>query len=181
MAASAVQLGMCASQCKTRGLAMIKGPDIPAVTVVATCAALAQATLVYIVGSVATAAIRFHILELLRQVTLLAGNSDMQPDQRKIGQVVIEADLATPSVRHMALITLLTQFSGMCILRAMTADTGRTQLLRGNIGRMAGIATEFCVRPGQRKFSIARMVKGRGFPVGAVVALVALVTHSAGV
>lgn len=181
MASGALQLGVCACQCETGRFIVIEGPDIPAVAVVATCAVLAETAFMDIIRLMATVTVGLGIFELLREMALFAGHGDMQPHQRKVAQIVIEAHLATPRIRDMALVALTTQLAGMRVLRAMTTNTGRTQLLRGDIGGMTGVAVQFGMRSGQRKFSIARVIEAGRLPVGTVVALLALLAHAPGV
>lgn len=62
----------------------------------------------------------------------------------------------------------------------MTTNASRTQLLRGNVGRMTGVATELGMRPGQHKLGIARVVEAGRLPIGAAMTLLALLTHASG-
>lgn len=123
VASGAVQLGVRTRQCKTCRFVVVEGPDIPAIAVVTTRAVFAKAALVNIVGLMATMAIGLHILELLREMTLLAGHRHMQAHKGEVAQVVIEADFTTPGIGDVALIALVTEFAAMRILRAMTTNT----------------------------------------------------------
>lgn len=180
VAARTFQLGVRASQCETCRFAVIESPNIPAVAVVATCTVLTQATLVYIVGLMAAVAIGLGILELQREMALLAGHGNVQSHQRKIAEIMIETDFAAPRVGNMTLIALTAQLAGVCILGAMATDAGGAQFLRRHIRSMTSVATELGVRTGQRKLGIACMLKAVGLPLGAVMALLALLSHAPG-
>ena len=134
----------------------------------------------YIIRLVATVTVGLGILELLREMALFAGHGNMQPHQRKVAEIMIEAHLTAPGIGDMTLVALTIQLPGMRILRAMAANTGRTQLLRGDIGGMTGVAIEFGMWSGQRKFGIACVIEAGRLPIATVVALLALLPHASG-
>lgn len=170
---------MRAGQREMRLLVVIELPQVPAIRRMAAVAMFAQPALMNIRFLVAVIAIRPGILELLRQMTLRTWHGDMQTHQRKISQIVIETNIATPGIRHMTLLAMFAQLTAVCILSAMTADAGRAQFLGSHICRMTGIATQPAMGSSQCELGIARMLKSRRLPVGTVMTCIALLAHAA--
>ena len=70
-------------------------------------------------------AVAADVLVRARHVALLARHGDVQPDQREIGQVVIEAHAAQPSFRRVAAGAIGAELAGVHIARAVAADAVR--------------------------------------------------------
>ena len=72
---------------------------------------------------------------------------------------MVKLNVPAPVIWHVAMIALVTQLSGMGVLSTMAGNAGCTQFLGSNIGRMAGVATEFVMCSWQYKSAIAHMVE----------------------
>src|ERR1700730_3010336 len=82
------ELAVRTAQGKSGLLAVIKLPHFPAVRRVASGAVLAQVALVHVVLLVTVDTLVADIAVLAGQMTLLAGNRDVQADQGKFREVV---------------------------------------------------------------------------------------------
>ena len=91
VAAGADELRVRTAQCEAGLPGVIELPYRPAVRGVAAGAFLAQSSLVNIIARVAVDASLAHVFEFRGRVTLLARDSDVQAQQGKAAQVVIEA------------------------------------------------------------------------------------------
>ena len=97
MARGALQLAVSAEQREMRFLRVIETPQRPAVRRMAALALLAEAALVHVVVRVTIDAGRWRPAERERRVALRTAHDPVQPQQREVGQVVIEGDLGTPA------------------------------------------------------------------------------------
>lgn len=120
-----LELAVRAGQRKLGGLVVIEFPDAPTIRRMTTGAVLTQATLMTVLRLMAAVAIALGVFELLCEMTLFARHRDMQTQQREVGEIVIEANVAAPTVGHMALIALRTELTYMNVLCAMTAAATR--------------------------------------------------------
>jgi len=102
----AVKFVMCAGERELRRLVMVELPNIPAVRCMTARTLFTQATLVTILLLMAAIAIGLGVFKLLREMALLARHGNMQADQRKVAEVVIETDVLMPIVGDVALLAL---------------------------------------------------------------------------
>src|SRR5947207_2426248 len=164
------ELAVCAAERKPGLLAVVELPQLPAVLRVAAVAVLAEVALVHIILLVAVDALVADLAILAGEVTLLARHCHVQTDQREFRQVVIEAHARAPALRRVALIALLAEAAGVHIVRPMAAHALGRQLLRHHVRRVAGVAGDLLVLPGEGPRGVARVVEARRLPFLAAVA-----------
>lgn len=173
------ELGVCAGEREMCLLAVVELPDAPAIGGVAAGAVAAQATFVKIIWPMAVDATGAGILVRARDVTLLARHRHVQADEREAGQVVIEVRAGTPALRRVTLSAVDSEFSGVDVAGAVTAEAIRRELLARDIGRMASMAGHFLVQSLERPPSIARVIERCRQPFLVAVAGLALVAEAA--
>src|SRR5205823_5803873 len=164
------ELAVRAAERKPGLLAVVELPQLPAVLRVAAVAVLAEVALVHIILLVAVDALVADLAILAGEVTLLARHRHVQTDQREFRQVVIEAHARAPALRRVALIALLAEAAGVHIVRPMAAHALGRQLLRHHVRRVAGVAGDLLVLPGEGPRGVARVVEARRLPFLAAVA-----------
>src|SRR5258705_8370474 len=130
MAALADKLRVRAVELEARFLAVVEVPDAPAVRRMAARAVRAEAALVDVVALVAVDALRADVAIRARDMALLAGNGDVQADEREARQVVIEAHVLVPACGRVARGAVLAELAGVHVARAMAADAFGWKLLR---------------------------------------------------
>jgi hypothetical protein len=79
-------------------------PEVPAVRRMAAGAVSAEAAFMNIFGGVTPVAIARRAFKSLRGVALRAGDDDVQAEERKIRQIMIEAHVGVPLRRRVALL-----------------------------------------------------------------------------
>lgn len=125
MATGTIQLAMCAGERKFGGLVVIELPDVPAIRRMTTGAVLTEAAFVTILGLMTAVTIALGVLKLLREMALLARHRHMQTDQRKISEIVIKANVLTPTIGHVALLALRAKLTEVDVLGTMTTAARR--------------------------------------------------------
>src|ERR1700751_501128 len=126
------ELAVSAGEGEAGLLAMIELPQPPAVRGVTAGTLLAEVALVHIVLLVAVDTLLADLAVLARQMTLLAGHRDVQPDQREAREVVVESQMRTPALGRVALITAAAEGTQVHIARLVAAAAVAAELLRGN-------------------------------------------------
>ena len=180
MAVRTFILRMRATQGKAGLLAVVKIPDCPAIGRMAGVALLAQPTLVHILLRVTIIAFARATVESLRAMALRATDHHMQAQQREFRQVMIEADFALPMILAVATVATGAELGTVRIGGTMTGKALGTELLLRHFGRVAGMATQFRVRPRQGKFGLRGMIVVHGLPVFIAVAVIALQAQPTG-
>src|SRR3984893_7095990 len=175
------ELAVGAAQGKSGLLAVIDLPHLPAVRRVASSAVLAQVALVHVVLLVTVDTLVADVAVLAGQMTLLAWKRDVQADQRKLREVVIEAHARAPALRRVAVIAFLAEMAGVHVVRPVAAQALSGQLLRGHTRGMAGMTGDLLVLAHEGPLGVARMVKARGLPLLATVAGAAVLAEPQGV
>src|SRR5262249_48830829 len=140
---------------------------------------LAEVALVDVVLLVAVEAPAADVPVLARAVTLLARHRHMLADERKAGEVVVEADARPPPLRRVALVALLAEAPEMRILRAMTVVAVVRQLLGRRTRRVTGVAADLLMLADERPFGVMRVIEGWRLPLLIAVAAAALLAQSA--
>src|SRR5256885_13468603 len=100
------------------------------------------------------------------QMALLAGNRDVQAQQRNAREVVIEAHTGAPARRRVALIAFLAELAGVHVVRPVAADAFGGQLLRRHARGVAGMTPDLLVTADERPLGVARMIEARGLQIG---------------
>lgn len=172
------ELRVRARQGEMSFLAVVEFPDTPAVRRMAARAVLAETAFVHVVRAMAGVTIPPGVLVGARDVALLARHGNMQSDEWKVRQVVIEACAGAPAFRCMALSAVVAQLAGVHVAGAMAAHAARFQVLGGNYGRMAGVAVHLLVPPLQRPLRVARVVERRRLPFFIAMARAAFVAKA---
>src|SRR5258705_10300662 len=121
MAALARELRVRAIELEAGFLAVVEIPDAPAVRRMATRAIGAEAALVHVIALVAVDALRADVAVGPRDVALLAGHGDVQADERKARQVVIESHVLVPARGRVALRAVLAELARVHVARAVAA------------------------------------------------------------
>src|ERR1700726_2704524 len=85
-----------------RLLGMIENPQLPAVGRMAAFAFLAETALVHVIMRMTIVALHRGPIEGQRRVALRTAHHSVQPEQREIGEVVIEDDVGAPLLLTMA-------------------------------------------------------------------------------
>ena len=180
MAIGALQLGVGADQRKVIRslLRMIERPQGPAVRRMAALAFLAEAALVHVIVRVAVDAGQGRIIEGQRRMALCAAHHPMQPEQREIGQVVVEHDVGAPGLLAVAGFASALELAAVRILAAMAARTVLGELLARYGGRVTGVAIDLGVRAHQRKFVLPGMVVVLDLPALVVVTVLAFLAEA---
>src|SRR5690348_14307851 len=105
-------------------------------------ALVAEAALVEVFRSMTVNACLCDAFIGARHVALLARHGDMEPHERKVGEVVIECHVGTPTGSGVALSAIDSQFSSVYIVRAMTGEATGVERLIGNYSGVAGVAID---------------------------------------
>lgn len=156
-------LGVGAGQRKLGFLAMIEGYPAPAVGAVAAFAAAGEPALVGVILAVASAACGGRPGKLLILVAGLAGHGDMKPNERIIGEAVVEAHVVAPRHTVVTGFALLAELLTMHILLLVTVKTRQRQFFQ-QILAMTGLTLRGGVSPLQRKMSRRIVVELGLFP-----------------
>lgn len=133
MAVGALELRMRAVQRKAGDAGVIEFPNAPAIRRMAAVAFLAEASLVLVRGLMAAETVRGCIFVRGSQMALLARHDDVLPDQREVGEVVIEPDIGAPACHAVTVLALTAQSTGVNVACLMTAVTIGSELLGGEI------------------------------------------------
>lgn len=149
-----------------RLLAVVEGPQGPAIWVMAVAAVGPEALAVLVVTPVAIDACIGSILVSGREVTLLTLDYGMQPNQGEIRQVVVEKYLPAPRLLVVAVAASLSFLALVDVVIRMTAVAIRSQLFPVFFRHMTTAAQHFVVGPTQSKLGIPVMVEGDLFPTG---------------
>src|SRR2546429_2555554 len=175
------ELAVRAAERKSGLLAVVELPQLPAVLRMAALAVLAEIALVHVILLVAVDALVADLAILAGEVTLLARHRHVQTHQREFRQVVIEAHARAPALRRVALVALLAEAAGVHIVRPMAAHALGRQLLRHHVRRVAGVAGDLLVLPGEGPRGVAGVVEARRLPFLAAVADAAVLAEATGV
>src|ERR1700730_19227719 len=151
------ELAVRTAQGKSGLFAVIELPHFPAVRGVASSAVLAEVALVHVVLLVTVDALVADVAVLARQMALLAWNRDVQADQRKLREVVIETHTGAPALRRVAVIAFLAEMAGVHVVRPVAAQALGGQLLRGHTRGMAGMTGDLLVLAHEGPLGVARM------------------------
>src|SRR5205823_540118 len=181
VAGLAGKLAVRTAQGKSGLLAVVELPHLPAVRRVASSAVLAQIPLVHVVLAMAVDTLLADVAVLAGQMTLLARNRDVQADQRKAREVVIEAHAGAPARRRVALIAFLAELAGVHVVGPVAAHAFGGQLLRRHARGMAGMTPDLLVTADEGPLGVARMVEARGLPLLVAVAGAAVLAEAGGV
>src|SRR5512145_2301960 len=131
----------------------------------AACAVLAEAALVHVIGLMAGEAFLADVLVSSSQVALLARHGNVQADQRKVAQVVIESDVGAPALERVTLRAVGAELAGMNVARSMARVAFAGELLRGCRCRMTRVTGNFRMAALERVFGIPRVIEGRRGPL----------------
>lgn len=137
MAVCALQLCVCPIQRKVRRACVIEFPDVPTIRRMAVVAFLAQAALVFVRGLMAVETSAGRVLVRRCQMALLARHDYVLPDQREVGEVMIEPDIGAPAFHAMTVLALTSQPAGVNVTCLVTAVAIRRQLLGSGVRGMA--------------------------------------------
>jgi hypothetical protein len=137
---------------------VIEIPHLPAIRGVTFTAVLPQTALVNIVVRVATHAILGCLIEALSRMTLATAHDHVQPGQRIVRLVVIEADLL-PLRSCMALLALLAQRAAVGLISPVAVDAFRAELLIFGDACMTGVAVQLRVSAFESKLEADEMVE----------------------
>ena len=124
---------------------VVELPIAPTVRVVAGNALFAQVLLVHVLGTVTTDAFVGRLAECPRRMAFLAGNADMQADQRKTGEVMVELHLVSPASLVVAMLAVAAERTLVHVVNGMAAGAFLRQLLLLEDARVAGMAIERCM------------------------------------
>jgi hypothetical protein len=180
VAAGASQRLVCAGQRKIGLLTVVKVPDAPAVGGVATVAFLTQTALVHILCRVTAVASSSSRSEAEGTMTLCAADNIVQPQQRKIAQIMIEADITPPGLLRMTAITAADQKATVRINGTMAAQAFRAQCLGGKVSGVTGMAVQMSMVTTQRKTGFGRVIVVDGLPLVVAVAVLTLFPEAGG-
>lgn len=156
--------GVRARKREARLLAVVEVPDRPPVGRVTRPAGAAEPALVDIGALVAPDTIPRHALELRLAVALHAWHSDVQPDQRKVREIVVKDQCSPPGLNPMALLAVAPKFPGVYVTRAMAghAIIGQLRVPKGR--GMAGMAIDASVRACECESRLLEMIEPRRLP-----------------
>ncbi len=193
VAGVAVQIPMSAGEGVVGLATVIEGPQTPVGGVVALGAVTAQTPAVgpCIVAPVATYAGAGSALEFGAQVTGLTRHDPMYPQEREVGEVVVETHIHDPGPATVAVTATLALLTAVAVVPLVTRETvTRQRLVQGTT--MALSAGEGTVGAFQRVVGVAPVVEGgthpglgqmaflAGLAVETVVGVLPLVTSAAG-
>jgi len=145
MTAGAIQFRMCAEQGKTRLLAVIELPQFPAVGGVALIALGTEISLVRVVLFVAVDTLGTFNRERAAGVTLIARHGNVQAQQRKLRQIVVEVSDRFPALRLVAFIALRAELRSMNVAWFVATDAVSSELARTQRYGMTGMAFQLGV------------------------------------
>jgi len=134
---------MRAGQSKIRLLAVIERPQRPAAGNVAVFARPSHAARMHVVGLMAAHAAVVGLMKIQAQMTLRAVGQLVHPEQRKLGELVIEADALVPARLVVARLAGL-QRASMGIVFLVTLGADGRQLV-GEAAEVALITRQFGV------------------------------------
>ena len=109
----------------------------------------------YVLRSVAGVAITGCAGERQAGMAAGAGHYDMQANQGKGSEVVIEAHQRTPGITAVALLAVTAGSASMHIVEAMTGAALLAEFLLVHIACVAAMAVQFTVRAVKREVSVA--------------------------
>ena len=158
VAGLADQTAMGTFETEVGGLVVIELPERPTIRVMAACAIIAERLLVHVVLAVAVIAACGDILESRGGLTLFAGRSGMQANQREVRQIMIEYHLVTPAAFAVAARTILALLTAMDIVGAVTVDAAGLQFVR-EIAPMTGVAQDLLVLAAQREIGLTVVIE----------------------
>ena len=105
-----------------------------------------------IFGGVTPVAIARRAFKSLRGVALRAGDDDVQAEERKIRQIMIEAHVGVPLRRRVALLARPPERAAVHVIGTVAAGAVDRQLLILDDRRMAGVTVDMRMRALQREF-----------------------------
>lgn len=178
MAIDALRFAMRASQRKASLFLVVEFPRRPAVGRVAGGAIASESAFVNVVLLVAANAFIWRALECLGRMALRAAHQHVHAEQREIGQIVIETDVFAPSVIAVAGITRILERAAVRVFRGMASLAIGAQLLLCDLGRMAGVAIEFCVCAQQFPLGLHEMIVLETTPAVVAVAARAILAEA---
>lgn len=165
MAGLAFQIFVFPIQFELRLSIVIEAPERPAVGVVASSTSWSQALLVGIVIHMALRTGAGRALENTRYMTFFAGCDGVLANQRKPGQVVIEPDALCPAFLAMAAFAACSQSILVNIVRPVTVDTPRAELILLDGAFVTGLALQTLMLPPQRELRVPVVVELDLLPV----------------
>lgn len=140
MAVPAAQPLMRTGQWKMGLGCVVELPVAPSVRVVTGTAFPTQVFLVHVLGTVTADAFVGRLAECPRRMAFLAGNADMQADQRKTGEVMVELHLVAPASLVVAMLAVAAERTLVHVVNGMTAGAFLRNLLLLENARVAGMA-----------------------------------------
>lgn len=173
MAIGANQFGVFTAEREIGTGIMIKLPQPPVIRIVAVAAAWPQRAFMRIILGVTLPAIRCHRFERAGNMTLLATDGRVHPDQRKGRQIMVEPDMRVPAVFIMTR-TAVPQLTAVDIFGGMAVDTFPAGQLFARVRFVAGLALRLGMTAAQGEFGIPVMIEACIHPAFDVVALIAV-------
>ena len=177
----AIELCVSARKRESCLFTVVEFPDAPAVGRMTLGACIAQRAFVNVILLVAVDAFQAYIPISLRDVALLAWHGNVQTQQGKFCEVVIEAHTDPPPFRRVALLALLAKLAGMDITGTVAARAVVRQFLGRHVCRVAGMTVDLCMEAGELPMSVAVVVETRWLPLLVAVAFAAVFTEAPGV
>lgn len=180
MTLSTLQLLVAARQ-RELCLRMVELPQLPSIGRVAIAARGAEIAAMDIPVGMTAATSGIGARERMVRMTRGARHDDMQPDERKVRQIVIEAERWTPRIVAMALLAIRAGSTRVNIIHLVT---GAALLVCGVIFERASVASmagEIAMPAEQGKVRVAKMIERRRTPGLVRVAATALGAEARGV
>lgn len=75
-----------------------------------------------VISPMTAVAVTLHILECARDMTRLAWHDNVETEQRKISQIVIEMHIVSPAIWHVAGVTLGAELTAVDVGSAVTRN-----------------------------------------------------------
>ena len=147
----------------------------------AAIAFLAEPPLVHVIVRVAIDAGQRCPVEGQRCVTLRTGRDPVQPQKRKIGQVVVECQIGAPCPLAMAGLASGLELAAVRVCAAMATGAVPGELLARNGRGVTGVAIDLGVCAEQRKLVSPGMIIVDYAPAFVIVTVAALRTEARGV
>lgn len=178
---SAIELCVRACEREVRLLAVVELPDTPPVCGMAATALISHAAMMEVVCTMAIDARAAGVLVCAGDMALFAGHRDVQTDEGKAREVVVESRVCAPPRRRVALSAIDSELAGVHVPRAVAADAVRAQLLGGDHRRVTCVTGHLLVPAFERPMGVASVIERSGQPFLAAVAGIAFLTETTGV
>lgn len=180
MAIRAVQLAVCAGEREVGLTLVVEFPDRPAIGRMADLALGSQTGVVHILCRMTAVAVGRCSSKRLCAMALRAADDCVQAQQRKLSQIVIEADAAAPALLAVTALATGRQLAAVRILRVMAGGAVGAQLLRGERRGVTDVTFQFGVRTEQLEFALGGVVEVDRMPLVVAMALAAVAAKAPG-